>query len=109
MTAVFPAALLYLIPLERAGLALASFMLILFVGARHLQSVSCLGGFCSEELVTVLPGGEQQLPLRQPRGVLPRRVQPHRRLLLFRGAPLPNLKQCLTMFYRVSRHYGIIV
>ena len=42
MTAVFPAALLYLIPLERAALALASFMLILFTGARHLQSVSCL-------------------------------------------------------------------
>ena len=41
MTEIFPAALLYLIPLERAALALASFMLILFTGARHLQSVSC--------------------------------------------------------------------
>ena len=90
MTEIFPAALLYLIPLERAALALASFMLILFTGARHLQSVSC-----SEESAPVscncVTGGEQQLPLRQPRGVLPRRVPPHRRLLLFRGAPLPDM------------------
>ena len=54
---MFPAALLYLIPLERAALALASLMLILFTGARHLQSVSC-----SEESVPVasncVTGGE---------------------------------------------------
>ena len=38
-TLMFPASLIFLIPLEKGALALASFMFILFAGGRHLNIV----------------------------------------------------------------------
>ena len=39
-TWLYPASLIYLIPLEKGALALASFMFILFTGGRHLNIVN---------------------------------------------------------------------